>query len=101
MIRFEDRERWSDRELVAGVAADDRAAFAALYRRHMPRIVAYLLRETRDPEAAADLTAEVFARAWLSRASRVCSIPAEVEALSSLAPVCDHQTKCQQPGGVL
>ncbi len=31
------------------------------YRRYLPKTVAYLMRETRDPELAADLTAEVFA----------------------------------------
>ena len=31
------------------------------YRRYLPKTVAYLMREARDPELAADLTAEVFA----------------------------------------
>lgn len=31
------------------------------YRRHLARTVAFLVRETRDPELAADLAAEVFA----------------------------------------
>jgi len=60
------RERWSDRELLAGIADRDREAFSVFYRRHLSRTVAYLMKETRDPEATADLTAEVFAAVLLS-----------------------------------
>ena len=66
MVRDSDRERWSDQDLVAAIADRDRQAFAAFYQRYLSRISAYLLRETRDPEAAADLTAEVFAAVLLS-----------------------------------
>jgi RNA polymerase sigma-70 factor (ECF subfamily) len=45
--------------------AAEPAAFAELYRRHAPSIHRWLYR--RVPWAAADLTAETFARAWLSR----------------------------------
>ena len=38
-------------------------AFAAFYREHAPGLVAFFLRRTRDPELAADLTAETFAAA--------------------------------------
>jgi RNA polymerase sigma-70 factor (ECF subfamily) len=62
---FGNRERWSDRELLAAVAARDPEALAAFYRRHLPRVLAYLLHETRDREAAADLAAEVFAAVML------------------------------------
>jgi RNA polymerase sigma factor (sigma-70 family) len=36
------------------------------YRRHLPRVVAFLLRQTGDPELSADLTAEVFASVIVS-----------------------------------
>jgi RNA polymerase sigma-70 factor, ECF subfamily len=53
----------SDEELLAAISRRDGDAFTAFYRRHLPRVVAYLLRETGDRELAADLTAEVFAAA--------------------------------------
>ena len=59
-----DTER-SDGELLAAVVAGDGAAFAMFYRRHLPTIVGFLLRETGDREATADLTAEVFAAIFL------------------------------------
>jgi RNA polymerase sigma factor (sigma-70 family) len=55
-----------DGELLAAVAAGDGAAFAAFYRRHLPGVVGYLVRETRDREVSADLAAEVFAAAFLA-----------------------------------
>jgi RNA polymerase sigma factor (sigma-70 family) len=56
-----EAEQWSDRELLAGIASRDGEAFTAFYRRHLPTTVSYLWREMHDPEAVADLTAEVFA----------------------------------------
>jgi RNA polymerase sigma factor (sigma-70 family) len=38
-------------------------AFAIFYRRHSRDVLAYFARRVRDPEAAADLTAETFAAA--------------------------------------
>jgi RNA polymerase sigma-70 factor (ECF subfamily) len=61
-----NRRQWSDSALVSAIAARDGAAFAVFYRRHLPAVLAFLLRETRDPEAAADLAAEVFAAVLLS-----------------------------------
>lgn len=61
-----DRGLWSDQELLLAVAAHDGQACAVFYRRHLPRVLAFLMRETSDPEAAADLTAEVFAAVLLS-----------------------------------
>ena len=61
-----DRVRWSDHELLAGIAKRDSAAFTAFYRRHLSVTVAYLMRQTRDPELTADLTAEVFAAVILA-----------------------------------
>jgi RNA polymerase sigma factor (sigma-70 family) len=63
-----NRRQWSDSALLSAISARDGAAFAAFYRRHLPAVLAFLLRETRDREAAADLAAEVFAAVLLSAA---------------------------------
>jgi RNA polymerase sigma factor (sigma-70 family) len=55
----------TDGELLSAVIAGDGQAFATFYRRHLPAVVAFLLRETRDRELTADLAAEVFAAAFL------------------------------------
>jgi RNA polymerase sigma factor (sigma-70 family) len=55
----------TDGELLAAVVAGDGQAFAIFYRRHLPGVVAFVLRETGDREATADLTAEVFAAVFL------------------------------------
>jgi RNA polymerase sigma factor (sigma-70 family) len=55
----------SDGELLAAVTAGDGRAFAIFYRRHLPDVVRFLVRETGDREAAADLAAEVFAAVLL------------------------------------
>ncbi len=57
-------ERRTDADLLAAGDAD---SFAELYRRHVRQIAGYLMRSTRDAEAAADLTAETFAAALTSR----------------------------------
>jgi RNA polymerase sigma factor (sigma-70 family) len=62
----EDLERASDEALLSGIAACDGRAFAVFYRRHLPAVLAYLVRETRDPESAGDLAAEVFAAVLLA-----------------------------------
>ncbi|HTT30398.1 MAG TPA: RNA polymerase sigma factor [Solirubrobacteraceae bacterium] len=56
----------TDGELLAAVVDGDGAAFATFYRRHLPTVVRFLLRETGDREATADLTAEVFAAIFLA-----------------------------------
>jgi len=61
-----NRRQWSDAALLAAIAGRDGAAFAVFYRRHLPAVLAFLLRETRDREAAADLAAEVFAAVLLA-----------------------------------
>jgi RNA polymerase sigma factor (sigma-70 family) len=55
------RERDSDAELIVGIARGERAACTTFYRRHLPALLAFLVRETRDRELAADLVGEVFA----------------------------------------
>jgi RNA polymerase sigma factor (sigma-70 family) len=59
-----DQER-TDGELLAAVASGDGEAFSGFYRRHLPGVVRYLVRETGDREVAADLAAEVFAAVFL------------------------------------
>jgi RNA polymerase sigma factor (sigma-70 family) len=56
----------TDGELLAAVVAGDGAAFATFYRRHLPGVVGFLMREAGDREVAADLAAEVFAAAFLA-----------------------------------
>ncbi len=65
-VHRDDRASWGDAELLAAVAARDGAAFSAFYRRHLAEVLAYLVRETGDPELAADLGAEVFSAVLLS-----------------------------------
>ena len=52
----------SDEELVrrAQDIPDDPAAFAELYRRHLPRIYRYLMARLSDPYLAQDATAQTF-----------------------------------------
>ena len=64
--RPRNRRQWSDAALLSAIAARDGAAFAVFYRRHVPTVLAYLIREIRDREAAADLAAEVFAAVLLA-----------------------------------
>jgi RNA polymerase sigma-70 factor (ECF subfamily) len=61
-----DLTRATDDELLGAIASGDSRAFTVFYRRHLPVTLAYLMRETRDPELAADLTAEVFAAVLLT-----------------------------------
>ena len=52
----------TDAELL-GATRTDSEAFAAFYDRYEAAVIAYFARRVRDPELAADLTAEVFAAA--------------------------------------
>jgi RNA polymerase sigma-70 factor (ECF subfamily) len=52
----------SDDDLLAATRTEPEA-FAVFYRRHVHALLAYFARRTRDPELAADLTAETFAAA--------------------------------------
>jgi RNA polymerase sigma-70 factor (ECF subfamily) len=58
----------TDAQLLGAVDSDP-DAFARFYERHETVVMGYLMRRVRDPEAAADLAAEVFAAA-LESASR-------------------------------
>jgi RNA polymerase sigma-70 factor (ECF subfamily) len=52
-----------DAALLIAIADGEQAAFVALYRRYLPVVVRWCLRETGNREVAADLAAEVFAAA--------------------------------------
>lgn len=55
-------------ELLAGLtAADQNKDFAALYQRELPRIYNFFRFRVGDDQAAEDLTAEVFEKAWRNR----------------------------------
>jgi RNA polymerase sigma factor (sigma-70 family) len=56
-------ESCSDGELLRRAAARDGDAFAAFYVRYEAIVAGFLARRTRNPELAADLTAETFAAA--------------------------------------
>ena len=77
----------SDEELL-GLARRDPEAFAVFYRRHVGSIVGFFVRRTACPESAADLTAETFAQAYLSRHRyRPTGAPAQ----AWLAAIARHQ----------
>jgi RNA polymerase sigma-70 factor (ECF subfamily) len=54
----------TDEELLRALPREP-AAFSAFYRRHVDDVLGFLARRCRDPEQAADLTAEVFATVLL------------------------------------
>jgi RNA polymerase sigma-70 factor (ECF subfamily) len=53
-------ERASDDELMAAIAAGDREAFAALYRRRRPDVYRFAVHMTGAPETAEDVAQDVF-----------------------------------------
>jgi RNA polymerase sigma factor (sigma-70 family) len=55
-----------DAAVLDAVARGDEAAFSRLYRRYLPLVVRWCMRETGNRELAADLSAEVFAAALTS-----------------------------------
>ncbi len=63
-MRDHARAALTDAQLLAA-AEHDASAFGELYRRHVRRVHAWFVR--RIEWAAADLTAETFARAWIRR----------------------------------
>lgn len=52
-----------DSQLIERIAKGDELAFSIIYRRYLPLVVRWCLRQTGDRELAADLSAEVFAAA--------------------------------------
>jgi RNA polymerase sigma factor (sigma-70 family) len=59
----------SDGELLQRTVGGEREAFGVLYERRYELVLAFLLKRTRDPEVAMDLTAETFAAALLALAT--------------------------------
>ena len=49
------------------LSSQDPEAFGVFYDRHVKSLLGYFARRTRDPEIAADLTAETFASALVAR----------------------------------
>ena len=81
-------------------------SFAAFYRRHERLVLAFHVRRVRDPEVAADLTAETFARALASRsrfrpqgpgsaAAWLFGIASNVLAMSARRRAVEHR-KCEK-----
>ena len=68
-----DRDPISDEDLLA---SSDSEAFDVFYDRHVRALLGYFARRTRDPEIAADLTAETFA----------CAIAGQARCRASGAP---------------
>ena len=66
MARLQTTVR-TDAELLLA-ARTDPMAFRELYERYADQVHGYMQRRTRDDDAAFDLTAETFARAWPVRA---------------------------------
>ncbi len=64
MLDDETSEPPDDALLVARARAGDRAAFDALYRRHVDRVYAVCLRMVGEVNAAEQLTQDAFVRAW-------------------------------------
>src|SRR3954451_4071964 len=60
--------RPSDLDDEALLTGQDPAGFEEFYVRHVDGVLGFFARRTRDPELAADLTAETFAAALASRA---------------------------------
>jgi RNA polymerase sigma factor (sigma-70 family) len=65
MARSGHNEQSDDASLLAAIGDRDGRALSIFYRRHLPAVLRFLLRETADPEVAADLAAEVFAAVML------------------------------------
>ncbi len=93
-------EAWeseSDDHVLAASASDPRA-FSTFYRRYERPVLAYFVRRTRDPEVAADLTAEVFASA-LAACSRYR--PNRAPASAWLFAIAQHKLARSRRRGVV
>lgn len=69
-------DRREDAELLL-LARKEPDAFAAFYRRHVDRVLAFFMRRTRRADLALDLTAETFAAALASAPRYRAHAPAE------------------------
>jgi hypothetical protein len=90
----------ADSALVALVADGDEAAFSVFYRRYLPLVTRWCLRETGNRELAADLSAEVFAAALRAsrryRPERVQDLP--VASIEASTCRCDERSEQQRDG---
>jgi RNA polymerase sigma factor (sigma-70 family) len=79
-----------DDELLLAAAQGDGVAFGAFYERHLAAVVAFARRRSAGAEAAADLTAEVFAAALVA-----CSRyrPGETPALAWLLGIARNKLR--------
>ncbi len=91
MARSGFRGDWTDGELLEGIEGGDGLSFDAFYQRRLPVVVALLLRETRDREAAADLAAEVFAAVMLAAGRRIEDEADEGSASALLDSLPEHE----------
>lgn len=69
-------DRREDAELLS-LARKEPEAFAAFYRRHVDRVLAFLMHRTQRADVALDLTAETFAAALASAPRYRADAPAE------------------------
>ena len=58
---------WTDEDLLAALAADDRLAFAAIYERYWQRVFLLAYRRLKLREAAEELVQDLFAALWHKR----------------------------------
>ena len=66
VIHGDGAKTQSDRELLGATRAGEAAAYGVFFERYQAVVMAYLLRRTRQRDAAADLAGEVFARALMA-----------------------------------
>jgi RNA polymerase sigma-70 factor, ECF subfamily len=64
-----DYANHSDLELLVLLKAGDKAAFTEIYRRYAPKILYQISQMLREPEAAQDLTQELFITIWKKAAN--------------------------------
>jgi RNA polymerase sigma-70 factor (ECF subfamily) len=89
----------SDEVLIARIAAADKRAMQALYRRHHVRLYRFVLRFVRDRQLAEDLVSEAFLDVWRGASTFAARSPASTwlmaiarfKALSALRRTSDAQ----------
>jgi RNA polymerase sigma-70 factor (family 1) len=65
-VILEKMER-DDRVLFCQIASDNEQAFQEVFTRYRSRLVSYLMRIAKSPEAAKELTQEIFLKLWINR----------------------------------
>lgn len=64
-----DKSVHDDRALFCLIASDDEQAFKEIFTRFRPRVISYLIRITKSPSDAEELTQEIFLKLWANRQS--------------------------------